>query len=232
MKIRALIAIFLSVASIFIVSCDRPNQPEEPVVNEFEGVRVDFSYDLYHSTIHAQMEHGDYLDFVKENKETLLPIKWISYDEIRPLGEFHETKFFIPKEIQDDPKKAIVYKYTWNEPEMYYNFSLWISHAPVDNPYGSNPNAYVLSDSEINPNHMDELAGKHEKAVYVYQDYTFFYDNNELSVIRWVKDGETFILVFESYNWPPASISEDHYISEFLNLETIEAAVEKLIMSK
>ena len=82
MKIRALIAIFLSVASIFIVSCDRPNQPEEPVVNEFEGVRVDFSYDLYHSTIHTQMEHGDYLDFVNENKETLLPIKWISYDEI------------------------------------------------------------------------------------------------------------------------------------------------------
>ena len=126
MKIRALIAIFLSVASVFIVSCDRSNQPEEPAVNEFAGVRVDFSYDLYHSAIHEQEEYGDYLNFVNENKETLLPIEWISYDEIRPLGEFYQTKFFIPKEIQDDPKKAIVYKYTWSEPEMYYYFSLCI----------------------------------------------------------------------------------------------------------
>lgn len=233
MKFRVLMAIILCIASIFTASCDNSNTPEqtpeESTVNEFEGITVNFPKGVKGYSIPT---YEEYLNFVNNEMKDQLPQHWIPYDAIRPFGQFNDALFLQIKEGYDGAGKCAWYIYSW-EDEVFREISLVISHTSLNQPFDVDEYDSQVLNEDIDPQKMEKLSEEKnwqkQMGQYVYKEFTYVYRNGIFEGLIWERNGISFFLSVVGYSFPN-DLSRENFLFQFLNLETVEDAVDSLII--
>ena len=235
MNFRILIAIILCIASIFTVSCNKQNNSNqttgETTGNEFEEMTfeemtIDYTEMIKRGVM--RREYDEYLNLVNGLIKDKLPQEWIPYDAVSPFGSFGGVLFF---KTENREGKYVAYYYGWDT--KFDKIVMLISHAHVENLFDENEFDFQISENDIDPQKLEKLPEEKEwpkKAMYVYKEFTYAYTNGYINGMRWEKNDVEFALFIEEPELLSEDLSREHFLFQFLNLETVEKAADSLIV--